>query len=676
MKYCTSCNEKFDDSLSFCPTDGEVLEEDSSALIGNVLDGQYQIESMLGKGGMGAVYRARHILLGDRVAIKLLPPEMRSNTEWLRRFQREGQAARRFRHPNAVTVYDLRTSADGTIYLVMEYVEGNTLDAELRKRRKFTPAEAVAVLDPIMGVLNAAHAMGVVHRDLKPENIMIGKPSTGGEPVVKLLDLGIAKLREVAGAEKAGNTALTMAGQMLGTPYYMSPEQWGELPDDGNSEIDGRADIYSLGVVFYELIAGRRPFSGVTLLELRRQHVSITPPTLHEVDASVPESFSQAIARAIAKDRSHRQATAGELEKELRAALAAAGIAPSTSLASAGGAVAGSNSDAARGPLTAAERTAATMVGEATPTSGDSAAPQKLVPSGDLASQASTMPTVIAAQKQDVEPDFAGEGRPAPTMASLPGGEFPQPVGTTAAPQRRSPLPLVAVGIIVLVLVVGAGGYAVIHFMGASANSNSSPANSSKATGPSGTELAAGAHEIGRYWVEVNAANKIDAIRAGESLPMDSGQQFKFHFSPSENGYLYIIGPGDKNAPTTFLTSKPATAFGVKTNEVKSGQDFAFPSETNKTTNWLNLDKSAGTDEFTLIFSTKALDNLGFLNSPALHELTQDEQKELDVVRQQAKANSVGAEVVKTGASPFVSVKVPQNAEGTPVIFMVRLEHK
>jgi serine/threonine protein kinase len=676
MKYCTSCNEKFDDSLSFCPTDGEVLEEDSSALIGNVLDGQYQIESMLGKGGMGAVYRARHILLGDRVAIKLLPPEMRSNTEWLRRFQREGQAARRFRHPNAVTVYDLRTSADGTIYLVMEYVEGNTLDAELRKRRKFTPAEAVAVLDPIMGVLNAAHAMGVVHRDLKPENIMIGKPSTGGEPVVKLLDLGIAKLREVAGAEKAGNTALTMAGQMLGTPYYMSPEQWGELPDDGNSEIDGRADIYSLGVVFYELIAGRRPFSGVTLLELRRQHVSITPPTLHEVDASVPESFSQAIARAIAKDRSHRQATAGELEKELRAALAAAGIAPSTSLASAGGAVAGSDSDAARGPLTAAERTAATMVGESTPTSGDSAAPQNLVPSGDLASQASTMPTVIAAQKQDVEPDFAGAGRPAPTMASLPGGGFPQPVGTTASAPRRSPLPLVAVGIIVLVLVVGAGGYAVIHFMGASANTNSSPANSSKATGPSGTELAAGAHEIGRYWVEVNATNKIDAIRAGESLPMDSGQQFKFHFSPSENGYLYIIGPGDKNAPTTFLTSKPATAFGVKTNEVKSGQDFAFPSETNKTTNWLNLDKSAGTDEFTLIFSTKALDNLGFLNSPALHELTQDEQKQLDVVRQQAKANSVGAEVVKTGASPFVSVKVPQNAEGTPVIFMVRLEHK
>src|SRR2546430_13062369 len=220
MKYCSVCNEKFDDSVSFCPRDGEVLEEDSGSLVGKALDGQYQIEALLGKGGMGAVYLARHILLGDRVAIKLLPPEMRGNTEWLRRFQREGQAARRFRHPNAVTVYDLRTSGDGTIYLVMEYVEGNTLDAELKKHGRFAPAEALAMLDPIMSVLNAAHAMGVVHRDLKPENIMIGKATTGGESTIKLLDLGIAKMREIAGVDSSGTTELTMAGQVLGTPYY------------------------------------------------------------------------------------------------------------------------------------------------------------------------------------------------------------------------------------------------------------------------------------------------------------------------------------------------------------------------------------------------------------------------------------------------------------------------
>src|SRR5438874_7467461 len=159
MRYCPTCNEKFDDSISFCPKDGEVLEEDPSSFVGTVLDGQYQIESLLGKGGMGAVYRARHILLGDRVAIKLLPPEMRNNAEWLRRFRREGQAARRFRHPNAVTVYDLRTSSEGVIYMVMEYVEGHTLDVEIRKRGRLTHSEAFEVMEPIMSVLNTAHAM-------------------------------------------------------------------------------------------------------------------------------------------------------------------------------------------------------------------------------------------------------------------------------------------------------------------------------------------------------------------------------------------------------------------------------------------------------------------------------------------------------------------------------------
>src|SRR5215813_2764929 len=320
MKYCTACKAKYDDSVSFCSVDGEVLEADPASLVDTVLDGQYQMEALLGKGGMGAVYRARHILLGDRVAIKVLPPEVRTNAEWLRRFRREGQAARRFRHPNAVTVYDLRTADDGTIYMVMEYVEGHTLDHELKTRGQFSAREAFEILTPIMSVLDTAHSMGVVHRDLKPENIMVGGPAEGGEPVVKLLDLGIAKMREIAG-DNGGNTALTMAGQVLGTPYYMSPEQWGEIPRDGNPEIDGRADIYSLGLVCYEMITGKRPYTGKTLQELRREHIQMTPPPLHEVIKDVPAGFSDAILRATAKDRGDRQATAGELALQLRANL-------------------------------------------------------------------------------------------------------------------------------------------------------------------------------------------------------------------------------------------------------------------------------------------------------------------------------------------------------------------
>src|SRR3982751_1752113 len=224
MKYCTVCNAKYDDGISFCAVDGEVLENDPTSIGDSVLDGQYHVEALLGKAGMGAVYRARHILLGDRGAIKVLPPQMRNNAEWLRRFRREGKAARRFRHPNAVTVYDLRTTSDGLIYMVMEFVEGHTLDVELKRRGRFSALDAYTVLEPVMSVLNAAHAMGVVHRDLKPENIMIGKSAETGETSVKLLDLGIAKMREMAGSNTGEATKLTVAGQILGTPYYMSPE--------------------------------------------------------------------------------------------------------------------------------------------------------------------------------------------------------------------------------------------------------------------------------------------------------------------------------------------------------------------------------------------------------------------------------------------------------------------
>jgi len=659
MKYCSLCHEKFDDSISFCPKDGEVLEEDSGSLVGKALDGQYHIEALLGKGGMGAVYRARHILLGDRVAIKVLPPEMRSNTEWLRRFQREGQAARRFRHPNAVTVYDLRTSGDGTIYLVMEYVEGNTLDVELKKRGRFTPAEAVGVLGPIMSVLNAAHAMGVVHRDLKPENIMLGKATTGGEPTVKLLDLGIAKLREVAGAEKTGNTNLTIAGQMLGTPYYMSPEQWGELPDDGNAEIDGRADIYSLGVVLYEIIAAARPFKGFTLAELRREHIQITPPSLHEITPGVSEAFSRVIARAIAKDRSQRQATAGELEQELISALSAEGLSPNATLVDVGSAPAVSGG-LSPGGVTSPHQTAATMV-----TGIDEVAP----PPSDIPSQASTMPTVLAPAKAPAQPTIMSASQAAAYPPSA------QPAAPVPAPPKRSgsAFLIAGAGLLVLLIIAGVGGYFVMH------NMVGSPANTATSNNPGNTsagetEVAAG-HEVGRYWLQVNTA--ADSVRAGEQVTMDSGQQFKLHFSPSESGYVYIVGPGERNAPTTFLTAKPASEFGVQSNEVRSGEDFTFPADTGKTENWLNLDQKPGTDEFTVIFSTKALTSPPFLEADALRELTADELKELDSLISQNKANLLGTEVIKTGASPFVSVKIPQTAaEGAPIIFKIKIEHQ
>ncbi|MGQ0763055.1 MAG: protein kinase domain-containing protein [Acidobacteriota bacterium] len=652
MKFCPACTSKYDDTVSFCPTDGEVLEEDPHSFVGSVLDGQYQIESLLGRGGMGAVYRARHILLGDRVAIKMLPPEMRSNAEWLRRFQREGQAARRFRHPNAVTVYDLRTSSDGMIYLVMEYVEGTTLDAELKKRGRFSPAEALATLKPVMSVLNAAHAMGVVHRDLKPENIMIGRAGTGSEPVVKLLDLGIAKLREVAGAEKTGSTNLTVAGQMLGTPYYMSPEQWGELPEDGSSEIDGRADLYSLGVVFYEIISGKRPFSGVTILELRKQHVTLTPKPLHEVASNVPVDFGKAIMRAMAKDRGDRQATAGALEKELEASVEGAVLGtgvPATEVAIQPQEVAIQPQDRFT-----------TVADRPTPTVGDSGAMTLLEgsPPHPVVSEASTMPTVVVS---------AGE---------LAARQAAQPVATPAIPRahldvpiarRRSPLVLIGAVALVFLILVGVGGYAFVSFKGT---------NTGATTPSGGSDLPVPMHEVGRYWIEVETENRDAAMRAGETVAMQSGESFKFHFSPNENGFLYIVGPGSNNAPTTFLTYySPKFAAGV--NSIASGRDFVFPADSADRSNWITLDRKAGVDEFTFVFSPAPLTSPAFFAAPAPHALTPADIKEWESFQAQARSAPPTIEVVKGGASPQTAVKVPQNeTEKASVVFRVRIEHK
>jgi eukaryotic-like serine/threonine-protein kinase len=669
MKYCTICKEKFDDAVSFCPTDGEVLEDDPSSIVGTVLDGQYKIESLLGKGGMGAVYLARHILLGDRVAIKILPPEVRNNAEWLRRFRREGQAARRFRHANAVTVYDLRTAADGTIYMVMEYVEGLTLDAELKRRGRFTATEAFEILEPIMSVLNTAHAMGVVHRDLKPENIMIGKANTGGESSVKLLDLGIAKMREIAGVENSGSTELTMAGQVLGTPYYMSPEQWGEVSRDGNMEIDGRTDIYSLGLVVYQMITGQRPYTGITLPELRREHISVTPPPLCEKAPGVSKPFSDAIDRAISKDRGDRQATAGDLAAQLRAALGTSAAPedsgrtfPDIPHAASSSAHTREISDALD---TSSDVNAATIVTlDAVPT-----VPPK---------------TVMSVGPAISEPAPAAQFKPYPTPQSAARVDdmsssvtIPQAPRAPVAQKKSGGKPLIFVGAGVLLLilaVVGVGGFFAVNWLKAKPGDSSTAGSGEKGKTPAATT------EFGRYWLEILPSGSVtEPMRVAGSVPLASGQAFKFHFELGEDGYLYIVGPGERSQPTAFLTEKPATISGLESNQVTKGNDFSFPSGLE---HWLELDKKPGTENYTIIFSRQQLSTPAFLTSEATGKpLTETEQSELTEFLTKYKTNEPVIELDdKDASAPFVKVKVPQSTDskdsGAPVIFEVRIQHK
>jgi serine/threonine-protein kinase len=651
MKTCPQCGNNYESVVTFCQRDGEVLEESNEEMVGRVLDGQYEIESFIARGGMGTLYRARHILLGDRVAIKMLKPEMRNNAEWLRRFQREGRAARRFRHPNAVTVYDLRTGADGLIYMVMEYVEGHSLDKELKRRGRLSPTEAWQVLEPIVSALEAAHAQGVVHRDLKPENVMINRTATG-EQEVKLLDLGIAKLHDIAEthAGDGSNAALTIAGQILGTPYYMSPEQWGELSRDGNAEIDGRADIYSLGVIFYELVTGEKPFTGHSLGELQQGHLRGHKPPLHEVAEGVPVELGRAVERAMAKDRADRPATAGIFAAEIRAALDGTEEFQLTRSAgrSEGGAAAvvlpdlESSQTLIREDITQATTAPPTHV--------------KTVP------HSASPPPTTAFETQAI----AQPATPLPIAhASLPSS----PSLTKA---QRSPLKLIAASAFVLLLVAGmtAGGWLALSRLwtrnesrdaiAAGAPTNETPAH----------------FELINYWIEAfDDTEQVEGRRlAAKVLSLRSGQQFKFHFTPRSRGYLYIIGPGAGNATKTFLTARPVGV--LKTNLALADADFVFPYGEGEV---LELDKNPGTEEYLIIFSHTPLLVPAFLAESAGHELTPAELKELEDLRARAKTAAPVADVkeLNTNDGAAVAVRVAsESAPVEPVVFDIRIEHR
>lgn len=665
MKYCTACKAKYDDSVSFCSIDGEVLEADPASIVNTVLDGQYQMEALLGKGGMGAVYRARHILLGDRVAIKVLPPEVRNNAEWLRRFRREGQAARRFRHPNAVTVYDLRTAADGTIYMVMEYVEGHTLDHELKTRGQFSAREAFEILAPIMSVLDTAHAMGVVHRDLKPENIMVGRPAEGGETVVKLLDLGIAKMREIAG-DNGGNTALTMAGQVLGTPYYMSPEQWGEIPRDGSTEIDGRADIYSLGLVFYEMILGRRCFAGNTLHELRREHVATTPRPLHELVADVPRGFSDAIVRATAKDRGDRQATARVLADELRAGLDTPSR--STGPINEQPAVLAETVAIPRGVQTNSDVNAPTILTvEPVPTSPPVARPP-------AAANDATVYEPAPPVKREVPAPTVAESA-APSIVTVP--QVPKPTAEipkvpAVAPPSKSKAGLL-IGVAVLLILIVAGGVGGFLLWNKSRSKSAGTANTNTTT-----EVINVPREVSRYWLELVPAAGGRSTQVAALVPIASGQSFRFHFTFNEDGYLYIFGPGgDTNEPTAFLTTKPMAEMGVTSNKVAKGVEFSFPKNAEDRENSLTLDKRPGSDNFTVIFSKTPLPSPSFLNEQVTGvPLPSAQQTELKsfITRYQDKRPVTELDESNPQAQ-FVKVKATPDQTNNPLVFEIRIQH-
>jgi len=235
------------------------------------------------------------------------------------------------------------------------------------------------------------------------------------------------------------------------------------------------------------------------------------------------------------------------------------------------------------------------------------------------------------------------------------------------AAKRRSPLLLIGAVAIVFLILVGAGGYAFMSFKGTKTGAT---------TPAGGSDLVVPMHEVARYWIEVETNDRDAAIRAGDTVSMKSGESFKFHFSPNESGYLYIVGPGPNNAPTTFLTYY-TEKFAAGGNSIASGRDFVFPADSAEKSNWITLDRNSGTDEFTFVFSKAPLTSPAFFAAPAPHGLTPAEINEWENFKAQARSAPSTIEVVKGGASPQTAVKMPQNgAENASVVFRVRIEHK
>ena len=283
----------------------------SDPLLGRVIDDKYRIEAEIGAGGMATIYRATRLQIGDLVAIKVLHSELLREPQFAERFRREAQAAARLKHPNVVAIYDFGVSADGVIYLVMELIEGRNLRTIIKEDGPLPPATAAEIVRQVCAALTEAHRQHIIHRDIKPANIAVTMSEDG--PRVKVLDFGIASLR--------GGTMMTFTqtGAVLGTPAYMSPEQClGE-------ELDGRSDIYSLGVVLFEMLCGVVPFNSPTATAVVMQHVQQTPPPLRVLNVSIPAPVEAVVLRALAKRREDRQQSAKGLAEELTAAVGGSG---------------------------------------------------------------------------------------------------------------------------------------------------------------------------------------------------------------------------------------------------------------------------------------------------------------------------------------------------------------
>jgi serine/threonine protein kinase len=331
MLHCSQCGRHYAQGVTSCPEDGTPLRADETIidyvardpLVGRVLDEKYRLDERLGEGGMGTVYRATHLLIDRPVALKVLHPRFVEDDSAQQRVRREARAAGRLQHPNAVAVTDFGRTADGYVYIVMELLEGGTLRDLLAAEAPLAVGRAVGLMAQIAAAVEAAHEGGVIHRDLKPGNIFVVQRK-GLPPVVKVLDFGIAKLAAES-LDDSDAKNLTQTGVMIGTPRYMSPEQC-----DGE-HLTPASDVYSLGIIFYEMLTGETPFNGATPLAVALQHSSKPPRPPRELIPTIPAELETLALDALAKKPGERPADAGAFRDRLLATARGLGLAATES---------------------------------------------------------------------------------------------------------------------------------------------------------------------------------------------------------------------------------------------------------------------------------------------------------------------------------------------------------